>query len=50
VASTAEHFPGHGSTPEDRLTEAVVAIVIAVTALALLWNDKANAFYATNNP
>lgn len=33
-----------------QLTEGVVAIAVAVTALALLWNDKANAFFATNSP
>ncbi|MGA7688978.1 MAG: hypothetical protein WCA29_07080 [Jiangellales bacterium] len=33
-----------------QLTEAIVSIGIAVTAIALLWNDKANAFFATNNP
>lgn len=32
-----------------QLAEAIVAIAIAVTALALLWNDKANRFFATNN-
>ncbi len=33
-----------------QLAEAIIAIAIAVTAIALLWNDKANAFFATNNP
>jgi len=33
-----------------QLAEAVIAIAIAVTAIALLWNDKANTFFATNNP
>lgn len=31
-----------------QLTEAIVSIAIAVTALALLWNDKANQFFATH--
>lgn len=30
------------------LTEALLSIVIAGTALALLWNGKANTFFATN--
>lgn len=33
-----------------QLAEAIIAIAIAVTAIALLWNDKANTFFATNNP
>ena len=33
-----------------QLAEAVIAIAIAATAIALLWNDKANTFFATNNP
>ena len=33
-----------------QLTEALVSIAVAITAMALLWNDKANAFFATNNP
>ena len=33
-----------------QLTEALISIAIAVTAIALLWNDKANAFFATNQP
>ena len=33
-----------------QLAEAIIAIAIAITALALLWNDKANTFFATNQP
>jgi len=33
-----------------QLTEAIVSIAVAVTAIALLWNDKANDFFATNEP
>ena len=33
-----------------QLAEAIIAIAIAITALALLWNEKANAFFATNQP
>jgi hypothetical protein len=33
-----------------QLTEAIVSMAVAVTAIVLLWNDKANAFFATNAP
>ena len=33
-----------------QLAEAIVSMAVAVTAIVLLWNDKANAFFATNRP
>jgi hypothetical protein len=33
-----------------QLAEAIVSMAIAVTAIVLLWNDKANTFFATNRP
>ena len=33
-----------------QLTEAILSMAIAVTAIVLLWNDKANTFFATNRP
>ncbi len=33
-----------------QLTEAIVSMAVAVTAIVLLWNDKANAFFSTNAP
>ena len=33
-----------------QLTEAILSRAVAVTAIVLLWNDKANAFFATNAP
>lgn len=33
-----------------QLAEAVFSMAIAVIALVLLWNDKANVFFATNRP
>ena len=33
-----------------QLTEAIVSMAVAVTAIVLLWNDKANTFFATNRP
>ena len=32
-----------------QLAEAILSATIAVTAIVLLWNDKASAFFATNN-
>jgi hypothetical protein len=31
-----------------QLAEAVLSAAVAITAIVLLWNDKANAFFATN--
>jgi hypothetical protein len=33
-----------------QLTEAILSMAVAITAIVLLWNDKANAFFATNAP
>ena len=33
-----------------QLTEAILSMAVAVTAIALLWNDKANTFFATHSP
>ena len=32
------------------LAEAIITIAIAVVVLALLWNESANRFFASNNP
>ena len=31
-----------------QLAEAILSAAIAITAIVLLWNDKANAFFAAN--
>jgi hypothetical protein len=33
-----------------QLAEAIVSMATAVAAIVLLWNDKANTFFATNRP